>query len=151
MNLSWSDFIGALGKDESGVEFRKLISNFDENPVISNTPEEYNDPEGRTKFYKFLKSGVELGIRSGKLNHIHFFMRGHEGFLPYSGHILDFNIKGCDYQEILKKFGRPKDFGGGRQDPLIGYVNKWISYDIDLFKIHVEFSLDEKIWKVTLF
>ncbi|WP_045739278.1 hypothetical protein [Xanthomonas sp. MUS 060] len=150
MNLSWSDFIGALGKDESGVEFIKFISNFDETPVTSNTPEEYNDPEGRTRFYKFLNSGVELGIRSEKLNHIHFFIQSHEGFLPYSGQVFDINVKGCNYQGILKEFGRPKDFGGGRQDPLIGYVNKWISYDFDQFGMHMEFSLDDKLWKVTL-
>jgi hypothetical protein len=72
---TWSDFVRALGHDEGGSIVTELCRKNGEPPAVSETPNSYNDPEGKTKFYKFIKSGLEFGFLSGKLNHIHFFLR----------------------------------------------------------------------------
>ncbi|MBH3404648.1 hypothetical protein I5P86_06255 [Pseudomonas glycinae] len=61
----WSVCIQSLGQDEHGAAVVELLQKVQESPTISETPDSYNDPDGKAVFYKFVKSGLELGFRSG--------------------------------------------------------------------------------------
>ncbi len=53
MTVEWASFIDVLGKREDSVEVINLCQAIGESPVISTEADEYNDPDGKTKYYKF--------------------------------------------------------------------------------------------------
>ncbi|UZE18716.1 hypothetical protein LOY70_03715 [Pseudomonas sp. B21-054] len=147
---TWSDFVRALGQDEGGPMVTELYRKVGEPPAISETPDSYNDPEGKTRFYKFIKSGLELGFRSGKLNHIHFFVQRHEGYSPYKADVLGRKAQTWRFQDVIAELGPPGKEALGRVDMLIGYVQKWLKYDFETHALRMEFSENGHLWKATL-
>ena len=127
MNI-WSDFFQALGQDESGSFVDELRRKIGEQPLVSKTPDSYNDPEGRTEYFKFIKSGMEFGFRLGKLNHIHFFVQPHEG---YSADLLDRLAKAWSVQEVIAELGLPDEDVPSRVDMLIGHIPRWLRYNFE--------------------
>ena len=73
MTVEWASFIDVLGKREDSVEVINLCQAIGESPVISTEADEYNDPDGKTKYYKFFHSGIEMGFRKACLSHVHFY------------------------------------------------------------------------------
>jgi hypothetical protein len=147
---TWSDLIRALDQDEGGQIIKEVRRRIGEPPIISETPDSYNDPAGKTRFYKFIGSGLEFGFRSGKLNHIHFFVQCHEGYSAYKGEVLGRAAKAWNSQEVLKELGPASKRGGGRQDMLVGFVHQWVKYELGTYALRMEFSKDSELWKVTL-
>lgn len=147
---SWSDFVRALGQDEGGSIITDLCRELGEPPAISETPDSYNDPEGKTKFYKFIKSGLELGFRSGKLNHIHFFVQRHEGYSAYKKDMLGRIAQTWRVQDVIAVLGPPTKEASSKFDMLIGYVQRWLKYEFETYALGMEFSEDSRLWKVTL-
>lgn len=147
---SWSDFIQALGQDEGGPIVTELCRKLGELPVISETPDSYNDPMGKTRFYKFIKTGIEFGFRVGKLNHIHFFIQDHEGYAAYKGDVIDRIGKLWNVQTALEELGPADKAAPGRVDMLIGYIQQWLKYELKTHAVRMEFSKSGDLWKVTL-
>ena len=147
---TWSDFVRALGQDEGGSIVTDLCREVGEPPAVSETPDSYNDPEGKTKFYKFIKSGLELGFRSGKLNHVHFFVQRHEGYSAYKTDVLGRIAQTWRVQDIIAELGPPTKEVPGKVDMLIGYIQPWLKYEIKTYALRMEFSEDGRLWKVTL-
>lgn len=85
---SWPDLVAALCLGENDEAVKQVFLRIKESPKISETPISYNDPLGKTRFYKFLKTGLEFGFRLEKLNHVHFFVQSHEGCSAYNGDIF---------------------------------------------------------------
>ena len=110
----------------------------------------YNDPEGETKFYKFINSGLEFGFRSGKLNHIHFFVQCHEGYSEYTKDVLGRVAQVWSAQDIVNQLGPASTEAPGRVDMLIGYVQQWLKYEFETYDLRMEFSESGRLWKVTL-
>lgn len=70
----WDAGISAINNREKSSEFLAFCKLLGESPVLTSDPVEYNDSVGKTKYYKFLKFGVEAGFRNEKLNHIHSYL-----------------------------------------------------------------------------
>lgn len=149
MNV-WSDFTLALGQNEGGPIVTELFRKVGESPVVSETPDSYNDPEGKTRFYKFIKSGLEFGFRSGKLSHIHFFVQCHEGYSAYKADVLGRAPQAWCVQDVIKELGSPSKEAPGKVDMLIGYVQQWVKYEFETHALRMEFSEDGCLWKATL-
>ncbi len=146
----WSDCIQTLGQDEHGAAVVGLWRKVQETPTISETPDSYNDPDGKTVFYKFIKSGLEFGFRSGKLNHIHFFVQPHEGYSAYSSDVLDRAAQVWTVEEVVRELGSADKSGQARVDMLIGQIQQWCKYEFPTHGLRMEFSEDGCLWKVTL-
>jgi len=147
---TWSEFVRAIGRDESDPAVAELCRNLGESPVISETPDSYNDPEGKTRFYKFFKSGIEIGFRLGKLNHIHFFIQCHEGYSAYKSDVFGRTAKTWSVQDVIAELGPPTKEVPGKVDPLIDNVKQWLKYDLETYTLRMEFSENGRLWKATL-
>ncbi|WP_083251874.1 MULTISPECIES: hypothetical protein [Pseudomonas] len=147
---TWSDFVRALGQDEGSSIVTDLCREVGEPPAVSETPDSYNDPEGKTKFYKFIRSGLEFGFRSGRLNHIHFFVQRHEGYSAYEADVLGRIAQTWRVQDVIAALGPPTKEVPGKADILIGYIQSWLKYDFKTYALRMEFSEDGRLWKVTL-
>ncbi|ROM93278.1 hypothetical protein [Pseudomonas brassicacearum] len=149
MNI-WSDFVLALGQKEAGDVVENVFRRIGESPSVSETPDSYNDPLGKTKFYKFYESGLEFGFRSGKLNHVHFFVQDHEGYSAYRGDMLGRVAQVWNCKEVVRELGIASRAGEGRVDMLIGYVHQWMRYEYGEYALRMEFSQNGDLWKATL-
>lgn len=150
MNTTWESFVNALGEHEDSSAFCSLLLGIGEPPMVSNTPDEFNDPLGKTKFFAFLQSGIELGVRQDKLTFIHFFMQPNEGYQAYTGPLTG-NVDPTAIEEtIVKTFGAPSKSGGGKLSALLGFVNRWVKYNQDHYSLRFEFSEGKILEKITL-
>lgn len=129
---------------------KQLIEKTGEVPVASETPESYGDPLGKTKYYKFEKSGIELGFRGGVLSHIHLFVIPHEGYGKYEGEVMGHPASAWNQSFVKKCLGRAAREGQGRQDMLIGYVYPWCRYEFPKHAVRLEFSQDDAVRKVSI-
>ncbi|WP_147417561.1 hypothetical protein [Sphingomonas cavernae] len=148
--ISWPDMLKILSKREESFEFKSFLRSCEETPSISETPVEYNDPQGHTVFYKFLLSGVEIGVRAGVVNHVHFYATSHEGYQPYKGLIGPYEASGWNEQLATELLRPPVKSGGGKPDALIGYVHRWMKFELDSFFLRFEFAPEGSLWKATI-
>ncbi|WP_445178652.1 hypothetical protein [Pseudomonas sp. McL0111] len=146
----WSELIKALGQDENGTVVMDLRWKIQEPPTISETPDSYNDPDGKTVFYKFIKSGLEFGFRSGRLNHVHFFVQPHEGYSAYRADVLGRVAQAWTLQDVVRELGPANKGAPARVDMLIGKVQRWSKYEFVAHDLRMEFSEDGHLWKVTI-
>jgi filamentous hemagglutinin len=131
MTLTWDALLSALGEEEPSARFRSLLSGIGEQPVIAEVPLEYNDPTGTTRFYKFPASGIEIGIRQGRLHNIHLFIQAGEGYRPYAGPLPQGIAAGEGESSVTRLLGPPARSGGPQANTLLGYMHRWIRYDTD--------------------
>ncbi|BCA63117.1 hypothetical protein HMP09_2351 [Sphingomonas sp. HMP9] len=101
----WPGFIEAIGHPVSSVAVKDILAALGEAAVVSKTPDIFNDPQGRTLFYKFIVSGLEFGFRAKMLNHIHIFVQGHEGYSAYRADMLNRSAQAWNREEIIRHFG----------------------------------------------
>ncbi|HEN4999183.1 TPA: hypothetical protein U6I48_004751 [Klebsiella aerogenes] len=137
----WDACIAAISKGEKSSEFLEFCKLLGEKPMLLSDPAEYNDPVGKTKYYKFLQSGVEAGFRNEKLNHVHFYFENSDGYTAFD-RVLCYGLdKTSTDKDVMNFFGLPDASGGGKLDPLIGYMNKWIKYRKG--ELFINFQLDQ--------
>ncbi|WP_241645606.1 hypothetical protein [Rosenbergiella metrosideri] len=148
--FGWIKLIESLGKDEKSNEFLELNNAIGEVPLITEDPEEYNDPIAHTKYYKYLQSGLEIGFRKGIVNHIHFYFDEYEGYAPFQGKLLSEICSGWDEKSILKTLGKPSANGGGKSDMLLGYLNRWVKYDKEGYALHLQFDQSDVLCRASL-
>lgn len=148
--LIWTNFIDALGKPESAPEFSNLVFNIGESAIASETPDEYNDPLGKTKYFQFYRSGLELGFREGRLNHVHLYVQPHESYDAYTGELIQGMTCGSNEASVIQALGPPIARGGGKPNMLIGYVFPWIKYNQDFYAIRMEFDKNNMLRLVSL-
>lgn len=146
----WPGFIQSLGHGESSPAVRNLFSALGETPVVSETPDIYNDPQGRTLFYKFIVSGLEFGFRAEMLNHIHVFVQSHEGYSAYKADMLNRSAQAWNRDDIVRHLGPAQDEAPSKSDALIGHTQAWVRYELDTYDLRMEFSDDGHLWKATL-
>lgn len=148
--VEWDDFIDVLGKNEHSTEFISFCRKVDGNPYISLDSDEYNDPVGKTKYYKFYKSGFEIGFREDLLSHIHFYFYEEEGYSPFVGSLIS-NVKGgVSRRKIIQLLGKPSISGEGKIDMLIGYINAWLKYKKERYSLHLQFNENDNLCRATL-
>ncbi|MBI6721979.1 hypothetical protein YA0078_24650, partial [Pseudomonas syringae] len=94
--------------------------------------------------------GIEIGFRSGKLNHIHFLVQPHEGYSAYKEDVLGRIAQAWRVEDVIAELGSPSKEAPGRADMLIGYVQQWLKYEFKTYALRMEFSEDGRLWKATL-
>lgn len=148
--IEWIKFVYSLGKKENSVEFMALCSAIRESAKISEDPDGYNDPVGKTKYFKFPKSGIEIGFRHNQLSHVHFYFESEDGYSPFLSLLQSGIGSGVSEHDVIQKLGSPTLRGGGKMDLLLGYINKWIKYDLEGFSINFQFNKHEVLCRATL-
>ncbi|CRI58444.1 hypothetical protein DMX05_12915 [Pseudomonas soli] len=148
--MDWMKLLSLVGKDQGDNDFQELATVLGEQPQVKETPLSYNDPDGRTLYHKYLNSGLELGFRAHRLNHIHIYVQSHEGYAPYQGSILDQNAQGWRRDALLQTLGPPDSQGGGKMDGLLGFIRPWVRYEGAGPVLRAEFSQDGRLWKCSL-
>ncbi|MDN4629759.1 hypothetical protein QZH36_04375 [Erwinia sp. BC051422] len=146
----WIKIIDSLGKFEKSSEFIELNDAIGEVPILSEAPAEHNDPVGHTKYYKYVQSGLEIGLRKGVVNHIHFYFDGYEGYACFQGELLSGICSGWNEKSIRHMLGEPSASGGGKSDMLMGYLNRWIKYDKEGYALHLQFDQSDKLCRTSL-
>lgn len=148
--IKWQQLINALGKSEDSEEFSIFKKSIGENPKISETPIEYNDPNS-TRYYEFFKNGILINFRNVKLTQIHLYLINEDSYLQYCGELPSGINSSYDKNRIISLLGQPDNAGGGYPDKLLGYINKWIAYYIDnSYSLRFEFNQNDGLSAVTL-
>lgn len=148
--LDWIEFTNALGTTETSKEFSQLILSIGEKAQISEDPAEYNDPVGNTKYYKYIHSGLEIGFRQNLLNHVHFYFDGYEGYSVFKGQLLS-GVSACwGEATVVQVLGEPTASGGGKADMLLGYINRWIKYEKEVYALHMQFDQSDQLCRASL-
>lgn len=150
MTVEWANFIEALGKKEDSIEVINLGHTIGESPAISADAGEYNDPDGKTKYYKFHQSGIEMGFRKDCLNHIHFYFGNEDGYSPFTGNFIPGIKGGMDRAYITKLLGKPTLAGKGKVDMLLGWINGWSKYEHGNYLIHLQYTEHNHLCHATL-
>ncbi|MEF9420922.1 hypothetical protein MPD99_18955 [Xanthomonas citri pv. viticola] len=150
MKLKWKKFSLALGCAADSPEVIELLTEINERPVSSSDPDEYGASNLRTDYWQFFHSGMEFGFRCNTLSFIHFFIEEQDEFSSYQGDLFGMSGKRWAESSILAKFGPPNDFGGGGYEALLGYIKRWIKYDVDGHWVRFEILSDGGVGKVTL-
>jgi filamentous hemagglutinin len=150
VNATWPQFVAALRATEDSDTFARLIGDIGGAPAFEETPGEENNPEGRTRYFKFPHNGIEIGFRKSRLNHIHFFVRPRESYNAYSGPLDESVGRDQDEQRITEALGAPDISGGAKQSALLGFVPRWVKYQRADHAVRYEFAPGGEIAKVTL-
>ncbi|MGL5603576.1 MAG: hypothetical protein ACRDD5_22190 [Silvania sp.] len=150
MTVEWVSFIHVLGKHEHSVDVINLCQAIGEPPDISADSGEYNDPDGKTKYYKFYQSGIEMGFRKDCLNHIHFYFGNEDGYSPFAGNFVPGIKAGMDRVSVANLLGQPTLSGEGKSDMLLGYINGWLKYENVNYAIHLQFEKNNQLCHATL-
>lgn len=148
--IDWMEFTNAIGMTEMSKEFSQLSLSIGEKATISNEPAEYNDPLGHTKHYKYMHSGLEIGFRQNVLNHIHFYFDRYEGYSAFKGTLLFGVSSGWSEEAVVQKLGTPTASGGGNVDILLGYINRWIKYEKEVYALHLQFNRSNQLCRASL-
>ncbi len=148
--VTLEQFIDVLGLRKDSERMSALMTAIGEEPVISRTPADFNDPVGETEYYKFINSGIEIGFRGEVLNHLHLYVQEHEGYGMYKGDLFGMPAQGVSEADVLRNLGNQDAQGGGKMDMLIGYIHKWIRYDRQGFALRAEFSENKGLRKLSL-
>jgi hypothetical protein len=146
---TWDDFTRSLGQGENDNLIKSLFNGVGGVADISESPGD-NDPIGKTRSYKYMSSGIELGFRFGELKHIHFFICPHEGYSSYQGDLLGRAARSWKKDELLDYLGVAHSEGGGKVSALIGYVFPWVKYQFPMYELRFEFADNDVVWKATL-
>lgn len=150
MTVEWANFIDVLGKKEDSVEVINLYHAMGESPILSTDTGEYNDPEGKTKYYKFYHSGIEMGFRKNCLSHIQFYFNNEDGYSPFTGNFIPGIKGGMDRAYITKLLGKPTLAGEGKVDMLLGWINGWSKYDYGNYSVHFQYTEHNHLCHATL-
>ncbi|WP_340617110.1 hypothetical protein [Xenorhabdus entomophaga] len=148
--IDWNLFINALGAAESSKEFSELCLAIEEQAQVSQDPLEYNDPEGPTTSYSFIRSGVEVGFIQGKLAHIHFFSDNNDEYENFTGALVSGIHMGWNKEKVLKVLGTPSITGGGKVGMFHRYIDDWIRYEYPECALHFQFNPDGLLYRSTL-
>ncbi|GAB2933826.1 hypothetical protein [Hafnia psychrotolerans] len=146
----WTKCINSLGKNESSSEFTDLILSIGETAQLSEDPIDDNDPIGHTKHYKYIHSGLEIGFRNDLLNHIHFYFDGSEGYGIFNGQLLCGVSSGQSEKSVTEALGKPVSSGGGKMDMLLGYINRWVRYELKGYALHLQFDQIDQLCRASL-
>lgn len=143
--MSWEWYAAALGRPEGSPQLLELTSRWDNAPQVSTDP---GDPEGdplHTTYWEFHSEGVQLAFRGGVLVAVFFYMNNSEEYSPYRGKVAHQITGASTRDDVVSSLGIPSRFGAGGQDPLLGYLRSWISYDYGAYSMRLEFSSEDRV------
>ncbi|WP_191938601.1 hypothetical protein IFU37_007970 [Pantoea agglomerans] len=140
--LMWDEFIKLLGCKKFDDDFINISSDFNELPTIEESV------LGDRSYYSFLQSGVLFLLEDKIIDQITFYATKDEGFSEYEGD-LPLSIDSSEHKAV-QMLGHPLDSGGGKMDALMGYIDRWIRYEKEGYKLHLQFNQNDRLSRVTL-
>ncbi|MDC7869221.1 hypothetical protein TH60_06850 [Pantoea ananatis] len=140
--LIWDEFVNLLGRSKFDVKFVNISSDFHELPNIEESV------LGDRKYYSFLQSGVLFLLENEVIDQIIFYATKDEGFSEYKGE-LPLSIDSSE-DEAMQILGHPLDSGGGKIDPLMCHVDRWIRYENEGYTLHLQFNQNDRLSRITL-
>ena len=146
----WIKFINALGKTQTSKEVKQLCLLINEVADISSDPIEFNDALGRTTYYAFVLSGIEIGFRENVLNHVHFYFNDDDGYGRYKDKLISDIGAGWNKKDVIRALGEPLQEGGGNVDMLLGNIDLWIKYQYQNYDLNFQFKLDNTLSRCSL-
>lgn len=105
--IEWATVVNALGENEKSDSFKLLCQEIHESALESSDPDEYNDPVGKTKYYKYSQSGIEIGFRQGELTYVRFYFEKESEYMPFEGDLLSEIDVNTSKDEVIQKLGEP--------------------------------------------
>lgn len=139
--LRWEELKGFLGCGKAESKFISLPQ------IIGVLPNISSDILGEVTYYSFFDEGILLLVDEGNVTQISLFLKPSEGFSSYTNELP---VHSDMENDIINELGMPIKSGGGRPDPLLGYLNRWIKYKINEGYMHIEFNQEGKIDKLSL-
>lgn len=139
--LKWKELKEILGCEKTEGKFISLPQMIGALPNIS------SDMLGEVTYYSFFDEGVLLLIDEKSVTQISVFIEPSEGFSSYKNEVP---MHGDIESDIIDELGVPFKSGGGKPDPLLGYLNRWIKYKIEEGYMHMEFNQSGKLDKLSL-
>lgn len=141
--IKWSNFTSKLGCLREDLFFSSLTVELGEEPTIE------NDMLGVRTYYSFSGSGILCLFENEVFEQVSFFIQPHGNFSAYKGGLPEYLIKSNEEDSIVKSMGSPSSSGGGKEDMLIGYINRWIKYVNEGYSLHMEFNKNKVLRKIT--
>ncbi|CCF10792.1 filamentous hemagglutinin family outer membrane protein [Pantoea ananatis LMG 5342] len=140
--LIWDEFVNLLGRSKFDVKFVNISSDFHELPNIEESV------LGDRKYYSFLQSGVLFLLEGEVIDQITFYTTKDESFSEYKGELPLSTDSSED--EAMQILGHPLDSGGGKIDPLMGHIDRWIRYENEGYTLHLQFNQNDRLSRITL-
>ncbi|WP_332856095.1 hypothetical protein [Duganella sp. S19_KUP01_CR8] len=134
------EFGQLLGAEEGSPAFANLLALIGSPASVSEDPDDHDDPVGKTRYYSFRANGILMGVRGGVLKYVFFYFENEEGYRPYSGPLCAGVAAGWSRAAIDTALGAPQKSGGGKPDPLMGYIHHWATYGVNGYKVRFEFG-----------
>lgn len=144
------EFGQVLGAEERSPAFANLLARIGAPASVSEDPAGYNDPRGKTRYYSFRANGILMGVRGDVLKYVFFYFENEEGYRPYSGSLFSGIDASSGHAVIDKALGPPRKSGGGKPDPLMGYIHQWATYGVNGYKVRFEFGKAGQLRMVSL-
>lgn len=139
--LMWNDLIEMLGCSKTSNEFAKLPSKIKVQPLFD------EGVLGDRHYYSFFSSGILLLLEDDLINQIVLYMQAEEGFSLYTGELP---VPANSLESyIIQLLGVPSATGGGKMDVLMGYLHRWIKYQMETHILHLQFNHNDQLCRVT--
>lgn len=141
---SWQEFAEALGKKDHSKDVEELKASIHEPALVDVSP------LGDRHYYSFLRHGVLLLFEQNVLDTITFYAEPHAGFHRYDSELHYGLVPSANESDVLKLLGPASASGGGRDDKLLGYMPRWVKYEVGNAEIHIEFSRENRVRNLSL-
>ncbi|ALX80666.1 hypothetical protein ACOZ0V_003332 [Cronobacter malonaticus] len=142
MILKIDSFENLLGVDKKDEFLIKFIDSISDEPVIDQSF------LGDRIYLPFLKAGFLILIEEDRVTQITFYIEGGDGFYKCALEFPDALNGGK--ANVMSNLGMPSATGGGINDKLIGYINKWIKYQYRGHELHLEYDDKDNLVKITI-
>ncbi|EKM0669171.1 hypothetical protein RBA25_003553 [Cronobacter turicensis] len=136
---AFENLLGVHKRDEILIKFLESISD---------KPDIDQSFLGDRIYLSFLKAGFLMLIEEGRVTQITFYIEGGDGFSKCALDFPDF-LNGGE-ANVMSNLGIPSATGGGIDDKLIGYINKWIKYKYKGHELHLEYDDKDNLVKITI-
>ncbi|WP_336287219.1 hypothetical protein [Cronobacter dublinensis] len=135
-------FESLLGVDKKDVAFTDFLGSIRDKPEIDQSF------LGDRIYFSFLKAGFFMLIEDNRVTQITFYLEEKDGFSKCFLELPTFLNGGK--ATAMSNLGTPSATGGGIDDKLIGYINKWIKYEYAEHELHLEYDGKDNLVKISL-
>jgi len=144
MKLDWSKAALALGARRGDRTVTDLIS------AIAAAPAVEVGPLGDRTYFSFVSEGVLMIFEGEILAQVSAYVEAHDGFSSFPDNLPEGVGNHWRETDVLQVLGPANSSGGGRPDSLLGFIHRWLSYQRKGYVLHIEFSQDDKVRKVSI-
>ncbi|WP_338479155.1 hypothetical protein VRB67_00770 [Pseudomonas trivialis] len=142
MMLTWDGFVEVLGCSEADSKFVRLTQTLNELPNFE------EGVLGDRRYYSFFSSGILLLLENNRVDQVVFYTRADEGFSIFKGQLPV--PPDSSESKVIHLLGTPSSLGGGKLDMLLGYIDRWVKYEMGSYTLHFQFDKKDVLSRLTL-